>query len=356
MNLNAAAVSVSLPVSLPVSIVAAVFGTGIGVGLLLVVVGLRGPDPDRAPRRRRRLRPTRVPREDRVVLLRRAGMVAVGVVTAVGTGWVVAGVAAAAGFRLLPAVLGPDREQQRRIARIEAVAGWTEMLRDVLSAASGLEQALIATAELAPAAIAAQVQGLAVRLRRGDRLVSALRATAAEVDDPTADLVIAALVLAAEHQARRLAELLGSLAETAREQAGMRLRVEAGRARSRTAVRVITATTLTFAVGLVVVDRPYLAAYDTPLGQAVLLGVGGLFAAGFAAMRRVTAAADPARVLATPTAATTPTASGTAAGGAASTASTVSGAAAAAFGADPYTGGAAEATPSATTSSTGRAG
>ena len=124
-----------------------------------------------------------------------------------------------------------------------------------------------------------------------------MRATAVDLDDPTADLVIAALVLAAEHQARRLAELLGSLASTAREQAGMRLRVEAGRARSRTAVRVITATTLAFAVALVVFDRPYLAAYDTAIGQAVLLAVGGLFAAGFAWMSRVTATHDAARVL-----------------------------------------------------------
>ena len=293
-----------------VPVLAAGLGVGVGVGVLLVIAGIRGRDPDRVPRRRRRARPARGPREDRHALLRFAAIPLVGLVAAVGTGWVVGGVLAALGCWLLPRVLGPDREQQRRVARIEAVAAWTEMLRDVLAAASGLEQALLATAELAPAAIVVEVRGLGARLHRGDRLVVALRATAADLDDPTADLVIAALVLAAEHQARRLAELLGSLADTAREQAGMRLRVEAGRARSRTAVRVITGTTLGFAVALVAVDRPYLAAYDTPIGQGVLLAVGGLFAAGFAAMRRVTATTDPARVLAPATAPTAVAAAG----------------------------------------------
>lgn len=276
-------------------VLAAALGMGVGVGVLLVGTGVRGRDPDRVPRRRR---PHQIglPR-DRQTLVRVAAIPLVGVVAAVATGWVVGGVVAAVGWRLLPGVLGPDRAQQRRVARVEAIASWTEMLRDVLSAASGLEQALIATAELAPAPIAVEVRGLAARLHRGDRLTAALRATAADLNDPTADLVIAALVLAAEHQARRLAELLGSLASTAREQAGMRLRVEAGRARSRTAVRVITATTLAFAVALVVFDRPYLAAYDTATGQAVLLAVGGLFAAGFAWMSRVTATEAPVRVL-----------------------------------------------------------
>ena len=44
-----------------------------------------------------------------------------------------------------------------------------------------------------------------------------------------------ALILAAEHQAQRLGELLGSLAQAARDQATMGLRVEGGRARTRTA-------------------------------------------------------------------------------------------------------------------------
>lgn len=224
-------------------------------------------------------------------------MIGAGLVAAVVTGWPAGGLLAGFAVWFLPQVLGRDPAQRRRLERIEAVAAWTEMLRDVLAAASGLEQAILATADLAPPAIAEEIHGLAARLQQGERLAPALRATATELDDPTADLVVAALVLAAEHQARQLAELLGSLARAAREQAAMRMRVQAGRARSRTSVRVIVGATVAFAVALVVLDRSYLSAYDTPAGQLVLLLVGALFAAAFAWMARIATFAESARVL-----------------------------------------------------------
>ena len=65
--------------------------------------------------------------------------------------------------RALPRVLGRDPEHARRVARIEAVATWTEMLRDTLSAAAGLEQAILATAPLAPVAIRGEITELAAR-------------------------------------------------------------------------------------------------------------------------------------------------------------------------------------------------
>ncbi|WP_275294523.1 type II secretion system F family protein [Amycolatopsis sp. La24] len=224
--------------------------------------------------------------------------VGTGVLTGAVTGWIVGAVLAAAAVWFLPRLVGPDRAHRRRVARIEAIASWTEMLRDVLSAAAGLEQAILATAPLAPAAIRSEVATLAARLESGQRLAPALRALARELDDPTADLVLAALVLAAEHQARQLGDLLGSLATTARGQAAMRMRVETGRARTRTSVRVIVATTLAFAAGVVVFNRAYLDAYNTATGQIVLLLIGALFAAGFAWLARIAASGGQTRVLA----------------------------------------------------------
>ena len=147
------------------------------------------------------------------------------------SGRVLAGLAA----WFLPRAAGPRPAGTRAVGRIEAIAGWTEMLRDTLAAAAGLEQAILATAPLAPVPVREQVTALAVRIQRGQRLPAALRAFAAEVADPTGDLVVAALLLAAEQQARDLGELLASLADSAREHAAMRLRVAAGRARVRTA-------------------------------------------------------------------------------------------------------------------------
>jgi Flp pilus assembly protein TadB len=182
------------------------------------------------------------------------------------------------------------------VGRIEAVAGWSEMLRDTMAGAAGLEQAIVATATVAPLPIRAEVATLAVRLET-ERLAPALRAFADEVADPTCDLVVAALVLAAEHQAQRLGELLGSLAQAARDQGTMRLRVEAGRARTRTSIKVIVGATGGLALGLAVLNRGYLAPYGSALGQFVLLLVGGLFAASFVWLSKMTRAAEPERFL-----------------------------------------------------------
>jgi Flp pilus assembly protein TadB len=171
------------------------------------------------------------------------------------------------------------------------------MLRDTISAAAGLEQAILAAEPVAPAPIREHVVLLAARIRRGQRLPAALRAFAAETADPTADLVVAALLLAAEQQARDLAQLLGSLADSARQHAVMRMRVAAGRARVRTAARIIIAVTMVLVIGLLTWSRPFLAPYGTPAGQLMLLVVGGCFAAGFWWLHKISVMGDDPRLL-----------------------------------------------------------
>jgi tight adherence protein B len=195
-------------------------------------------------------------------------------------------VAARAGWGA-PGLLGGARRHQAAVGRIEAIAGWAEMLRDTMAGSAGLEQAIIATAPLAPLPIRGEVATLAIRLE-GERLGPALRAFADDVADPTCDLVAAALVLAADHQAQRLGELLGSLAAAARDQATMRLRVEAGRARTRTSVKVIVGTTSAMVLALALFNRGYLSPYDTATGQLVLILVGAVFAVAFTWLARMT--------------------------------------------------------------------
>jgi Flp pilus assembly protein TadB len=183
------------------------------------------------------------------------------------------------------------------LAKTEAIASWAEMLRDVLAAAAGLEQAILATAATAPEAIRAEITELAERLDRGERLAPSLRTLAERLADPTADLVISALVLASEHRARNLSELLGELASEAREQAAMRLRVDAGRARTRTTVRMVVGTTLVFAAGLVLLNRSYLTPFDSVVGQLMLALVGALFAISFLWLSRIARMRRPDRFL-----------------------------------------------------------
>lgn len=262
-------------------------GLGVGVGLLVAVAGWLGiiprsrPEPDRRP----------------LPLTRIAVAVGVGVLVGGLTGWPVGAVLAAGMSWWAPHLLGGRTIGGSNVARTEAVAAWAEMLRDTMAGAAGLEQAIEATAPVAPPAIRAEVTNLVARLDR-QPLSHALRMFADELADPTADLVVASLVLAADRHARRLGDLLTALATAAREEAAMRLRVEAGRARTRTAVRVVVNTTLVMAVGLSVLNRGYLHPYDGATGQLVLLVVGGCFAAAFAWLVRMAGAPGPERLLA----------------------------------------------------------
>ena len=261
------------------STLGALCGAGLGCGLVLILAGWRGADLPRVARPRWR------GRVDRANL--RLGLaVGAGVLVGAATGWPVGALLAALTGWAAPSLLGSARRQAAQVARIEAIAGWAEMLRDTMAGSAGLEQAIIATAPLAPLPIRVEVAILAVRLE-GERLSGALRAFADDVADPTCDLVVAALVLAAEHQAQRLGELLGTLATAARDQATMRLRVEAGRARTRTSVKVIVGVTGTVVLGLAVLNRGYLAQYHSATGQLVLLLVGAVFATSFVWLSRM---------------------------------------------------------------------
>ncbi|MER5299695.1 type II secretion system F family protein [Streptomyces lasiicapitis] len=270
-------------------------GLGLGVGLFLVVRGWRAPPQPAAPTSVRTARQQHRWRDGAGGWL--AASLTAGLLVGAFTGWVVGGLLAAMATWSLPRLLAVGAVDKERLARIEGVAGWSEMLRDTLAAAAGLEQAITSTARAAPKAVRPQILALSARLERGERLAPALRRLADDLDDPTADLVLAALALAAQHQARQLTSLLGELAAMARAQVAMRQRVDAARARTRTTLRVVVTTTLCFAGGLVVLNPTFLNPYDTAAGQLVLLCIGALFTAAFAWLRRLTRIEGPGRFL-----------------------------------------------------------
>jgi Flp pilus assembly protein TadB len=266
--------------------IAALLGLGTGTGVMMVVAGLwprsRSVEPAGSELRTAALELVR-----RQSPRRWAGALSAGTGIGFLTGWPVAALLTVLTVLALPSLLRPDREARARTARIEAVAVWAEMLRDTLSAAAGLEQAIRATAETAPEALHVEINALVTRIDHGERLPDALRAFADDVDDPLADLVVAALLMAAERQARNLGELLGSLASATREQVTMRLKTEADRARIRTSVRVIISVTIGMAFGLMLVNRPYLAPFGSATGQVVLALIGVLFGLAFTWLSRL---------------------------------------------------------------------
>lgn len=286
---------------------AASLGLGTALGLVLVTLGLTGrEDPpaglDVQESRWSRLTAGREPVDRRRLAL----CVAVGIVVAVVSRWPVAALLSAGAAWVLPDIIGPDRGHARRVARIEAIATWTEALRDNLSGAAGLEQAIGASAIESPEPIRDEVSRLALRLQRGWRLGDALRGFAAELADPTADLVVAGLVMASKGSAGQLGDVLGELALSARAKVASRQRIAASRKSNRTSARVVVGATLAMAGVLLLINRGYLAPFDTVTGQLVLLAVGACFGFAFWWLSRLMAEKDSVRILAavadTPTA------------------------------------------------------
>ena len=202
-----------------------------------------------------------------------------GVVVYALLGWPVAAVLAIAVVIWLPRPIGTRANREGAVARTEAIAVWAEMIRDNMAGSAGLEQALIASAQVAPDAIAPELRRFASRIDRMS-LIDALGRLGADLDHPSADLVVVALVNAARMEARELGPLLSRLAETIRADVRMRLRVEVGRARIRTSARIVVGTTAVTIAFLFVFSRQLLTAYDSLAGQLWLIVVAAVFALG----------------------------------------------------------------------------
>lgn len=275
---------------------AVVPGALFGLGLFLLYRSLTGVADDDAVTIDTKQRAPLAERFDRLGLRMTLAVVAAAAF-AVLTGWPVGIVLAAGGGFAAPSLLGGRARRDAEQAHLDAIATWTEQLRDVMAAAAGLEQGIIATAGHAPAAIRPDVVWLAGTLESGTSMRTALRRFAERLDDPAGDLVIAALILAAEGSPRQLGELLGRLATTTRETVKMRLRIETGRARTRSAVRVVTVVTVVFSVGIVVFNPAYVEVYRQPVGQLVLLVVAAFFSGAYWWLARESRPTSTARFL-----------------------------------------------------------
>jgi tight adherence protein B len=271
------------------TLVAALAGLCAAAGALLLVDGLQR----RTRASRQRTGPV-LPGDRR---RRATAAAALGAVALVLTRWPVAAVALAGLGWFWTDLFQGGAARQRAVARTEAIATWAEMLRDTMSGAHGLEEAVITSADVAPAAIRPELTSLAVRVER-EPLDAALRAFAGDLAHPSGDLVVSALTLAARGGVGDLNDLLGALALSAREEAAMRMRVDAARARLRTAVRVIAAVTAVTAFGLIVLNRSYLDVYGTTPGQLVLAAVAAMWAAALWWLSRMSRFVEPQRFLA----------------------------------------------------------
>ncbi len=215
----------------------------------------------------------------------------------VATGWIVLAVALAALVVFWTRIFGGAAEERRAIERLEGLTAWTEALRDTIAGAVGLEQAVPATAVNAAPVIRPSLNLLVDRLRVREPLPHALMKFADDLDDPSADLIIAALILNSRLRGPGLREVLGALSESGREELDLRRRVEGSRRSTRRSVQIVVGVTLLVSGGLILFNQTYLEPYDSTVGQLVLVGVIGLFALGVFWLRRLAGVDVPERFL-----------------------------------------------------------
>jgi tight adherence protein B len=213
------------------------------------------------------------------------------------TGWPVMAVGTVLLVFAWRGLSGGAAEERAAMRRLEGLAAWTESLRDTIAGAAGLEQAIPSSIRAAAPTLRPHLRAMIDRLHTRMALPQALGLFADELDDPSADLVVAALILNSKLRGPGLRDVLGALAVSAREELDMRRRVEAERRSTRRSVQIVVITALLFAGILVVFNPTYVAEYKGVLGQAVLVVVAGLFGAGFAWMRRLARFDKPTRLL-----------------------------------------------------------
>jgi tight adherence protein B len=278
------------------TIATALCGTGVGVGILLLISSFEARPP-----RGGLVRPSTKSKLDRLSLLRVSWIrilsaLSAGALAAAVTDWPVAAVMAGVGAFCAPTFFRATR-RVNAVTRTEAIAIWTELLRDTLAGAAGLSQAIIATAPLAPLSLRRQTMALSTRLSNGMPLLKALRMFADEVQDPSCDLVVCALTLATSVRTQRVLELLGALSDSMRQEVAMQLRVESKRASARSGVRTIALFSIGFVALLLIVGRTYLAPFGSFQGQIALLISGALNAAGILLMVELVKDPKPLRLL-----------------------------------------------------------
>lgn len=146
------------------------------------------------------------------------------VVVLVSRNFVLAVIAGAA-VVLWPLIVGGGKAERAALAKLDALAQWTESLRDLAQKGAGLESVIPKTIPTASEVLAPSLRHLSFRLSVRVPLPEALSLFADEVDDAGADLVVAALALSARQRKGQLSRVLSALSSALRQELEARTRI-----------------------------------------------------------------------------------------------------------------------------------
>ena len=212
---------------------------------------------------------------------------AVGLVVVIVARNLVFGVIVGAGVVLWPMVVGGGKAERAALAKLEALAHWTEALRDLAQKGSGLESVIPRTVDTASDVLVGPLRLMSRRLSVKVPLPEALSLFADEVDDASADTVVAALALSARQRRGRLSDVLSTLSEALRDELEQRTKVMRERNVIRREAAQVAVLTGVLVTGASLFAPPSLPVDDDGAAQILPLLLAIAFVVVFSRVRKL---------------------------------------------------------------------
>ena len=263
------------------ALIAALSGIAVALGLWLAALAAVGRIVVTS-----RERPERTDRRSSFER-RDAGFAAIAVLVAlaviVTTQLVVAALAAAFGVLLIPRVIQARAERQRAITKMRAAAEFVEAIRGSLGAGSGLEAAIVESAQRPPEGLNDELTSFVAYSRLPEVTTEqALRRLADEAREPAIDLLVGSLLAALRGAAGDMGRLFERIADQGRDFAETRAKTQAERAKVEFQTKVLSLLVVGVAMLSVVVSPDLTSAYGpSAIGQVRLLIPAIVFAFGW---------------------------------------------------------------------------
>ena len=256
-------------------------------GLLVVIAGWFGVLPD--------LRARVAHPETGDSALRVGLSLGLGFLAFVVTQWPVAAFYGGVAGWFAPLLSRSKLERKQAVEKVEALAVWVESLRDMMAGSAGLQEAIRASADIAPPPIRREVRDLALRLRH-ESVVDALRRFAADVRHPLSDMVAASLILATSRHAGSLRGVLAMTAKSARETAALYRQVESGRTQLYSQSRMAGWISSLIILFMILARRDFLSPFDSFGGQIALFVICSIFFGSAVTLYRLGRVVTPRRI------------------------------------------------------------
>ena len=264
-------------------------------GCALVYDGLTRPSsgPAGAVRRRGRI-------ERAEEFLRRAGLdgvtvrdfalvsllvgLAFGVLAQLLLGWPAVSLAAAGLGLLGPLAYFTPRQERRRAAIQVALVEAAAQLRAAILPGLSIQQGLTELAITGPEILRPEFKRLVLDMRLKG-LVLALQELRERLADPLADQIVGALVLNDRLGGKQVGPVLDRLVDATRQELAVHQEAKARQSQVVLSARVVAIVPVVVLIGLRLLAPRFMAVYDDPLGQLVLVACLGWVLVGYFSMR-----------------------------------------------------------------------